>query len=113
MTWVLAVAAGAAGALLRAEISASVQESTGAARLGTTLVNVVGAFLLGLLVAANPPGDDGAVRVLGTGFLGGFTTFSTWMVQSVGEPDWLRSAVIPLVSGVVAATAGVLVAAFL
>lgn len=109
----LVVAAGAAGALLRAEISASAAESTGVARLGTTLVNVVGAFLLGLLVAANPPGDEGAVRILGIGFLGGFTTFSTWMVQTVEEPGWARATAVPLGLGLLAVTAGALVARLL
>lgn len=41
---------------------------------GTLVVNVVGAFLLGLLVDSTPP----MVTVLGVGGLGAFTTFSTF-----------------------------------
>ena len=39
---------------------------------GTAIVNVTGSFLLGLVVALGPPGET----AIGTGFLGGFTTFS-------------------------------------
>jgi CrcB protein len=47
---------------------------------GTLVVNVVGAFALGLLVGAEVDAD--AYRVLGTGLIGAFTTFSTWMFES-------------------------------
>lgn len=53
------------------------------------LVNIVGAFLLGLLLESllRAGHDDGARRtlrlMLGTGFLGGFTTYSTFAVDSV------------------------------
>lgn len=48
--------------------------------LGTFIVNICGAFLLGLLHGAAVAG--GAVEIAGIGFLGGFTTFSTWMYES-------------------------------
>jgi CrcB protein len=57
--------------------------------LGTLLVNVVGAFLLGLLLERLlREGDDlGARRdlrlLLGTGFLGGFTTYSALATDAV------------------------------
>ena len=41
----------------------------------TVLINVTGSFLLGLLVGAGA--GDGWLQVAGTGFLGGYTTFST------------------------------------
>lgn len=47
---------------------------------GTLVVNVVGSFLLGLLVAAGADGD--ALALLGTGFCGGFTTYSAFAVQT-------------------------------
>jgi fluoride exporter len=74
-------------------------------------INIVGSFLLGLLVAEH--WFDRDVReALGVGFLGGFTTFSTFSVQVVlevdaGEPG--RAAlylVTSVVGGVAAATAG-------
>jgi CrcB protein len=45
----------------------------------TIFINVTGSFLLGLLVGADV--GDRWLDVLGTGFLGGYTTFSTWMVE--------------------------------
>lgn len=77
----------------------------------TVGINIVGSFLLGLLVAEH--WFDRDVREgLGVGFLGGFTTFSTFSVQAVlevdaGEPG--RAIVYVLASvlgGLLAATAG-------
>jgi CrcB protein len=52
----------------------------------TAAINISGCFLLGLLVAGNWFSRD--VREgLGVGFLGGFTTFSTFSVQAVLEVD--------------------------
>jgi CrcB protein len=52
-------------------------------RLSTTFaINVVGAFLLGALVARRPP-QHWSRPLLGTGVLGGFTTFSALAVQTV------------------------------
>lgn len=48
----------------------------------TALINVTGSFLLGLLV-----GIDGGGRwhdIAGTGFLGGYTTFSTASLETAG-----------------------------
>ncbi len=47
---------------------------------GTLAVNLSGAFLLGVLAGAAVGAD--AYRIAGTGFLGAFTTFSTWMLES-------------------------------
>jgi fluoride exporter len=54
-------------------------------RRGTILVNLCGAFLAGWLVArlADAPGDDPLWLLLGLGFLGSLTTFSTWMIEVV------------------------------
>jgi CrcB protein len=84
----------------------------GEALLWSTVgINVVGSFLLGLLVAENWFSRD-VREALGVGFLGGFTTFSTFSVQVVLEADAGRpgrAAVYLLASvlgGVAAATAG-------
>jgi fluoride exporter len=77
----------------------------------TAGINILGSFLLGLLVAEDWFGRD-LREGLGVGFLGGFTTFSTFSVQIVleadaGEPG--RAAVYLLVSvagGALAAAAG-------
>ncbi|OAT86571.1 hypothetical protein A6M21_03625 [Desulfotomaculum copahuensis] len=46
---------------------------------GTMLVNISGSFLLGLLVSLrfSDPRSEIIVLILGTGFIGSFTTFST------------------------------------
>lgn len=52
---------------------------------GTIIVNVSGSLLLGLLTGwVGAHGDPGDVKaVLGTGLLGGYTTFSTASVEAV------------------------------
>ena len=52
--------------------------------LGTATINVTGSFLLGLLTGwwMFRTGDPGWRLVLGTGFLGGYTTFSTASVEA-------------------------------
>ncbi|MEH3033316.1 MAG: CrcB family protein [Aeromicrobium erythreum] len=74
----LVALAGGLGAVLRFVVDGVLR-----ARLGvwaTTVVNVSGSFALGLVVAA--AGDDGTWHdVLGTGLLGGYTTFSTASVE--------------------------------
>lgn len=86
--WVtlLVALAGGIGAAARFIIDSLIAaRSRGAVPLGTLVINVSGSFLLGLLAgwatAAAAPPD---VRlVLGTGLLGGFTTFSTASVELV------------------------------
>lgn len=47
---------------------------------GTFAVNLSGGFLLGLLTGLTVTGD--AHLTLGTGLLGAYTTFSTWMFEA-------------------------------
>jgi CrcB protein len=57
----------------------------------TLLTNLVGALLLGILVVAVTevwPVHPLVRPALGTGVLGGFTTFSTFAVESRGLPLW-------------------------
>ena len=77
----------------------------------TVGINIVGSFLLGLLVAGHWFGRD--VREgLGVGFLGGFTTFSTFSVQAILEVDGGRAGhaaiyvFASVLGGLLAATAG-------
>ncbi len=53
--------------------------------LGTLLINVVGSFLLGLVVALNGKGLVGDLfrMSVGVGFLGAFTTFSTFGYETM------------------------------
>jgi CrcB protein len=77
---------------------------------GTLLVNLVGAFALGVLVGASLSQD--AYRLWGTGLIGAFTTFSTWALEShrLGEEGEVRLGVVnfalSLMAGVAAAWAG-------
>ena len=52
---------------------------------GTLAANVVGSALLGLLTAAGP--GEHATALLGVGFCGGFTTWSSLAVQTA-ERGW-------------------------
>lgn len=84
MIAVIAVAGGC-GALLRFLLDGFVKSKTnGALPIGTIIINVTGSFLLGLLTGfAAAHGVPMLVqRVLGTGLLGGYTTFSTASVET-------------------------------
>ena len=54
--------------------------------LGTYLINISGCFALGLLasvLSANTAANALLLALLGTGFLGGYTTFSTYALEGV------------------------------
>lgn len=92
MIEVLLVAAGGGiGAILRHLTSSRL----GSAR-GTIAVNLAGSFLLGLLTGAathlSPSEADYLLAVAGSGFAGGFTTFSTASVVSVQLAEFHGSA---------------------
>jgi CrcB protein len=79
MTVLIGVALlGGVGAVARFLVDGAVPVSS--FPLGTMVVNLTGAFLLGLLVGATT--DEDALRLAGTGFLGAYTTFSTWMFET-------------------------------
>jgi len=112
--WLLVAAMGAVGSLLRFRLDALVQTRAGSAfPVGTLAVNVLGSFCLGLLTGLAVTGDE--LLVLGTGLLGSFTTFSTWMLEAErlaeeGESRLaLANVVLPLAAGLTAALAGWLV----
>lgn len=70
--------------------------------LATLVINLAGALVLGLLAGLVAHGTSPDVRlVAGAGFCGGFTTFSTAMVESVRLLQQRRRA---LVAGYLAAT---------
>ncbi len=102
MTAPLLALAGGLGALARVEIGLALAARHPFQPWGTRVVNLVGAAALAALLIAT---DDPDVRaVVGTGFLGGFTTFSTWMVDATedrGRAALLAEVVLPLTVGVV------------
>lgn len=52
---------------------------------GTILINVTGSFALGFLAGLVMRGQapESVILVLGTGFLGGYTTFSTASLETI------------------------------
>lgn len=90
MTWVLVALAGGAGAVSRYLVDQRVGAWTGARRArrtqrthleipwGTMVVNVSACLLIGLAAALTA---SETYRVLATGFLGGYSTFSTACVE--------------------------------
>jgi len=86
VAWIGVGVFGAAGAYARFAVAAAVTaRRPGDFPSGTFVVNLTGGFALGVLTGAGITGA--ALFVLGTGFMGGYTTFSTWMVetQRLGE----------------------------
>ena len=87
MTYALVGIFGAAGAISRYWLDGRVSDLVhGQFPWGTFVINVVGALLLGLLVALTTerllPHPNWRIA-LGIGFLGSFTTFSTYTYESV------------------------------
>jgi CrcB protein len=112
-------AGGALGSCARYAIALAAARRLGIAfPYGTFFVNVTGSFLLGFiatLVAMRAIPHADAVRlVVGVGFLGGYTTFSTYEFESnalLADGQWLFAAVNiigSVVAGLVAIRLGVL-----
>ncbi|MGM0386582.1 MAG: fluoride efflux transporter FluC [Actinomycetota bacterium] len=84
MIGLLVALAGGLGATARFALDAAItRRNPTRFPLGTLLINVTGSFLLGLLVgwaSGHTAGD--LVAIAGTGFLGGYTTFSTASVEA-------------------------------
>lgn len=86
---------GGAGAVLRFLLDGTVSTRFGRALpYGTLAVNVSGSLALGVLVGASVAGD--ASRLVATGLVGAFTTFSTWTFEThrLAEDGQLRAGAI-------------------
>ena len=77
--------AGGLGALSRYLVDTAVERRNRSGfPLGTIVINVTGSFLLGLVAGWLLTGVLGPLgAIAGTGFLGGYTTFSTASVEGV------------------------------
>jgi CrcB protein len=79
--WIAVGLLGGVGALLRFVLDGLVAARVGRDfPLGTFVVNMTGATILGLLVGLGLGGDR--LLLAGTATIGSYTTFSTWMLES-------------------------------
>ena len=111
----LVVLGGAAGTLSRFGVNEALPGDT-LFPIATFIVNVVGSFALGLLLAALLTRRNELRLLLGTGFLGGFTTYSALAVETdtLLRGDHvvmgLAYAVGSVLAGIAAALVGIAVA---
>lgn len=83
VNWLFVGAGGAAGAVFRFLLSRFVsQKSNTTFPVGTFIVNISGALLLGVLTGANT--GSNVYLLMGEGFLGAYTTFSTLTFEGFG-----------------------------
>ncbi|WP_237242369.1 fluoride efflux transporter FluC [Rothia nasimurium] len=113
MVYLLVFLAGGAGAALRLWVDSWIKTLVlklwqVSMPLGTFFINATGSFLLGLLTGllasgvTSTPGvetfviTENLTLVLGVGFLGGYTTFSTAMLEALRAPGKLATGVLAL-----------------
>lgn len=109
MTVFVVSLAGAVGAVCRYLISGWVQYVVRYDfPAGTLVINLSGSLGLGLMVGTGPL--DSTLILCVVGFLGGFTTFSTWMIETIRlglrSPLALLNLMVSLVGGLAAAAVG-------
>ena len=114
--YLAAALGGGLGSLARWGLGLALPHPAGAWPTATLVVNLTGCLLLGLLAAAlftRHPGSPWLRPFLGTGVLGGWTTFSTFAVDAVQLADAGRGAaavgyvLVSVAGGVLAAATGV------
>lgn len=80
MTYVLIAIGGAAGSLVRYKLGKYISEkSRRPFPIGTFIINITGAILLGIISTIAV--SNNMRLLLGDGFLGAYTTFSTFMYE--------------------------------
>ena len=111
--------AGGLGAISRSYLSGLAQRVGSGFPFGTLTVNLVGSFLLGLIMQTGISTDlmPRALRLaLTIGFLGAFTTFSTFSYETLGyleDGAWLTASLnvlINVVPGIIAVFLGAFLA---
>lgn len=119
VAWIGIIVAGAIGAPARYLLDGFVQDRvSGDLPWGTFTVNIIGSFILGTLVGLGLHADlgSGTTAVLGTGFCGALTTFSTFSYESsrlIEAGDWRAAGINvtgSLLAGLAAASLGLAVA---
>jgi CrcB protein len=109
-TIAVVAAGGALGALARYGLLLAWPTRPGAFPWGTFAINVAGCFAIGVLmviVTELRPAHPLVRPFLGTGVLGGFTTFSAYAeeLRALLRPEWMVTAVLYLAGTVLAALA--------
>ena len=107
--WLAVAAGGALGAVGRAGVAAALP-SVGAFPLQTFAVNVLGSFVIGLVWAGVSRPDVSLLwgAFIVTGVLGGFTTFSTFSLETLQlleQGEW-RTGILYLVLSLVTCVGG-------
>jgi len=78
----LVFAGGACGALSRYVLSLFIKRLVSSPfPVATFLINLIGSFLLGFFISLDLPSE--LLLLLGVGFMGSFTTFSTFQLENV------------------------------
>ncbi len=114
MTWLLVAAGAAVGAPLRYLTDRAVQaRHAGVFPWGTFVVNVTGCFILGCVAGAGyAAASHDVVLLIGTGFCGALTTYSTFSYETLrlaqDGPRWFAplNVLASIVVGVAAAAGG-------
>ncbi|PRC45683.1 fluoride efflux transporter CrcB [Mycobacterium sp. ITM-2017-0098] len=102
LVWVGVSVLGGLGAVSRLTVDRAISRRAGGSfPYGTLVVNVSGALLLGFLAGVALPPH--LALLAGTGFVGSYTTFSTWMFEThrLAEERQLWSALANVVVSVV------------
>ena len=111
LVWTAVVVIGGLGSVLRFLVDGAVGSRLGRDfPFGTLVVNISGAMILGLLAGLAVSED--AALLAGTGAVGSYTTFSTWMLetQRLAEEREVPAAAVNVIAslalGIAAAAAG-------
>jgi CrcB protein len=102
MLWIGVLLAGGVGAVLRFLVDGAIGRRVARSfPFGTFVVNISGAALLGLLSGLAL--SRYAAVLADTAFIGSYTTFSTWMLetQRLSEERQVRNAVANIVASIV------------
>ena len=111
LVWYVALGSGIGGAARFALSTVVQQRAASAFPFGTLIVNVTGALVLGFILrfALGSPGTTPELRALiGTGFCGGYTTFSAFSYETLTlmqAGDYRRAAIYVVTSVVLAIAA--------
>ena len=86
MTPIYLIVGGALGTLARYYAGLAITNATGGRALATFAINITGSFVIGLFLALGQERSawsNALVLLVAVGFLGGFTTFSTFAWQTL------------------------------